>query len=72
MCCRECTPVENKTKEECHKALDKTLRKFDKVGFKIKIVECDGAFRSLMDEVSDGLDVDMNCANAGAHTPRAE
>ena len=42
------------------------------MGFRIKIVECDGAFRSSMEEASDGLHADMNWANAGEHAPRAE
>ena len=72
MHCRGCAPVEDRKNEEHCKALDKTSRKFDKVGFRIKIVECDGAFRSLMEEASDGLHADMNCVSAGEHVPRAE
>ena len=69
---RGCVPMENTKHDSCCKAIDKQLRQFDKAGFKIKSIECDGEHRAVMDEACDGLGVTMNYTNAQDHEPRAE
>lgn len=38
----------------------------------VKTIHCDGEYRSMMDEVKDSLDIEMNYANALDHVPEAE
>ena len=48
------------------------LRHYNKAGFTIKKIYCDGEFKSMMDTVSDELDIDMNYANPDEHVPEIE
>ena len=41
-------------------------------GFKINKIECDGEFKTIMDDVKDNLNVKMNYTNAKDHVPAAE
>ena len=38
----------------------------------LKSIDCGNGFRSMMDQVADGMDCRMNCANAQDHEPRME
>ena len=69
---RGLVPVENKDHKEYYRALDKILRFYNKSGFIIKTIHCDGEFRAMMEKVSDDLSVDMNYTNAQDHVPEAE
>ena len=69
---RSLVPIDSKVKAEHCRALDVILRKCNSAGFVIKMTHCDGEYRSMMDEVKDNLDVDVNCANAFDHVPEAE
>ena len=53
-------------------ALDVIFRQYNKAQFRISTIHCDGEFRSIMDDIKDDLDIDMNYANAQEHVPEAE
>ena len=69
---RSLVPIDSKKREEYFRALDVIFRKYNAVGFAIKCILCDGEYKSMMDEVKDDLDVDMNYANPQDHVPEAE
>ena len=65
-------PIEAKTRGDYYKALDVIFRHYNKGGFIIKIIYCDGEYHAMMNKVSDDLDVEMNYTNASDHVPEAE
>ena len=69
---RSVVPITSRTNEEYYRALDQVLRHYNRAGFKIKTIHCDGEYRSMMENVSDNLDVEMNFTNAQDHVPEAE
>ena len=69
---RAVIPISSRTHEEYYRALDMVLRHYNKAGFKIKTIHCDGEYRAMMAKVSDDLDVKMNFTNAQDHVPEAE
>ncbi len=69
---RSLVPMNTKQHDEYYRALDCILRHYNSGGFTIKTIHCDGEFRSMMEPVKDGLDVDMNFTNAQDHVPEAE
>ena len=64
--------VEDNTTENFYKVLDKVLRIYNSGGFRVEQIDCDGEFKSLMDQVADELEVQMNYTNAQDHVPAAE
>ena len=64
--------LEDTTKGSFYKALDKVLRRHNSGGYKIKRIECDGEFKSMMDDVKDDLNVEMNYCNPQEHVSVAE
>jgi hypothetical protein len=64
--------MENKQHEEYFRGLDVILRTYNKAGFVITAIRCDGEYREMMDIVSDELNVEMNYTNAQEHVPEAE
>src|SRR5210317_1178529 len=69
---RTCVPLLKRDAENLYEALDKTLRVYNRGGFKITRIECDGEFKTIMDEVEDNLGVRMNYTNARDHESIAE
>jgi hypothetical protein len=69
---RGLVPMDSRLAPELYRALDIILRVYNKRGYHIKTINCDGEFRTLMDEVSDGLDIEMNYTSKGEHVPEAE
>ncbi len=57
---------------ELYRALDVILRVYNKRGYHVKTINCDGEFRTLMNEVSHKLDMEMNYTSRGEHVPEAE
>ena len=43
------------------------IRHYKRVGFYVKNIECDGEFKSIMDEVRDEMGIEMNDANPYDH-----
>ena len=69
---RSVVPIDTKTQSDYYKALDVIFRQYNKGGFVIKTIYCDGEYRAMMNKVSDDLDVVMNYTNASDHMPEAE
>ena len=64
--------IDTKTQDDYYKALDVIFRQYNKGGFVIKTIYCNGECRAMMDKVSDDLDIVMNYTNASNHMPEAE
>ena len=60
-------PVDTKTQDD--KALDVIFRQYNKGGFVIKTIYCNGEYRAMMNKVRDDLDTEMNYTNASNHMP---
>src|SRR5210317_1695043 len=69
---RTCVPLPKQDVENLYKELDKTLRVYNRGGFKIIRIECDGEFKKIMDDVEDNLGVRMNYTNTRDHVSVAE
>ena len=69
---RSVVPIDTKTQSDYYKALDVIFRRYNKGGFVIKTIYCDGEYRAMMNKVSDDLDIVMNYTNASNHVPEAE
>ena len=72
LCHCGCECVEDNEKESFCKALDEMPQVHNKGGFKFQRIECDRAFESIMNEVSDKLDIEMDCVSAQDHVGTAE
>jgi hypothetical protein len=69
---RSLVPMNTKQHIEYYHALDQILRHYNRAGFVIRTIHCDGEFRGMMEKVEDDLDVDMNFTNAQDHVPESE
>jgi hypothetical protein len=69
---RSLVPMNTKQHEEYYRALDQILRHYNNAGFVITTIHCDGEYRGMMDQVKDGLNIEMNFTNAQDHVPEAE
>ena len=69
---RSLIPLENRTETEIYHALDVILRFVNDAGHYVKVINCDGEFKPLMDKVADELYVRMNYTTMGEHVPKAE
>ena len=65
-------PLANITKEECYRDLYVIIRYNNKPGFTFKRIECDGEFKSNMDEVRNDMGMETNYYNPDNHVPEAE
>jgi hypothetical protein len=69
---RSLVPINTKQHVEYYRALDQILRHYNRAGFVIRTIHCDGEFCGMMEKVKDNLDVDMNFTNPQDHVPEAE
>ena len=69
---RKAVPIENNTHKKYYKQLDKVLRVYHNDGYSVKTLHCDGKYKSMMDPVSDGMNVMMAYSNPGDHVPQVE
>ena len=60
MCHQSCEYLEDGSHDAHHQTLDKTLRVHDTGGHKITEIEHNNEFASLMDNVSDEMDIKTN------------
>ena len=65
-------PLANRTKEECYRDLGLVIINYKKTVFVVKCIECDGKFKTIMDEVSNDMGIEMNDSNKYDHVPEAE
>ena len=52
--------------------IDKILRFYNHVGVYIKTLHADNEFRSILNELLDKWDIDINLSNPGEHVPDIE
>ena len=57
-------PLSSRSHNDIYDALDQVLRFYNKSGYYIKTIYCDGEFKPLMDKIKDELDINMNYTNA--------
>ena len=69
---RSLVALRSRTADSLYSALDKMLRNYNDGGFTITDIQCDQEFETLMEEVSDQMDINMDYPPAGAHVPAAE
>jgi hypothetical protein len=69
---RGLVPMTSRVASELYRALDVILRAYNRRGYRIKTINCDGEFRTMMDKVNDKLQIDMNYTSRGEHVPEAE
>jgi len=69
---RSLIPLQSRDKDELYRGIDAILRNYNKAGFRIKELYCDGEFKALIDEVKDELNIDVNYTARGEHVPQAE
>jgi hypothetical protein len=69
---RSLVPMNTKQHVEYYRALDQILWHYNRAGFVIRMIHCDGEFRGIMEKVEDNLDVNMNFTNAQDRVPEAE
>ena len=48
------------------------MRHYNKGGFFIQLIHCDGEYKQLIEPVQDKLNATMNFANPGDHVSEAE
>jgi hypothetical protein len=69
---RGLVPLTSHVASELYQALDVILRVYNRRGYHIKTINCDGEFRTLMNKVEDSLDIEMNYTSKGEHFPEAK
>jgi hypothetical protein len=69
---RGLVPMTSRVSGELYRALDAILRAYNKRGYRVKTINCDGEFRTMMNEVNDDLEIEMNYTSKGEHVPEAE
>ena len=69
---RMCSSMQGTLHKECHKVLDRALRKHNAAGFRIKEISCDREHRGMLEKVQDNLDIAMNFTNTQDHKSKAE
>ena len=57
-------PMNSRPHTEIYESLDKVLRFYNKAGYYIKTIHCDGEFKAMMTKVSDDVNIQMNYTNA--------
>ena len=65
-------PLKSRSGEEYLRALQLIMRHYNKGGFFIQLIHCDGEYKQLIEPVQDKLNATMNFANPGDHVPEAE
>ena len=59
-------------KESFYTGLDKIMREYNGAGLTITEIRCNGAFKSIMNDVKDDMDIEMDYTTPGDHQPEAE
>ena len=65
-------PLKSRNVDEIYSGIDDILRNYNKAGFRIKTIHCDGEFKEFVDPIRDELDIDINYTSMGEHIPEAE
>ena len=70
--CRKVLPLPSRTAESMYKGINTVLRDYNKADMRVKVIRCDNEFCTLMDKVSNNMDIKMEYAAPGEHQPEAE
>ena len=54
---RSLVPLANRTASELYGGIDKVLRHYNAAGYRIKYMNCDQEFKSLLDPIMDDMDI---------------
>ena len=65
-------PLSNRIKEDCYRSLGVVMKHYNKAGYSVKLIECDGKFKSIMDEVSNEIEIEVNYVKPDDHVPEAD
>ena len=57
---------------EFYRAIDVITRDFNWADFEIGNIEADNAFKELLNQVKDEMEIKLDIANAGDYVPQAE
>ena len=68
---RKVVAIENNSHEEYYNKLDKILKMYYNGSTIVKTLHCDGKYKSMMDPVSDGMNITMAYSNPGNHVLQA-
>ena len=69
---RSVVPIDTKTQDDYYKALHVIFCQYNRGRFVIKTIYCNREYCTMMNKVSDNLDIVMNYTNASDHVPEAE
>ena len=69
---RGLVPLNNRFAEELYRGLNVVMRHYNSAGYEIEWIDCDREFKSVMDEIKDKLDNNINYMAINAHIPEAE
>jgi hypothetical protein len=69
---RGLVPMDSHMASELYHALNIILRVYNKRGYRIATINCDGKFGTLMNKVNNKLNIKMNYTSKGEHVPEAE
>ena len=64
--------IPSRTSKDLYAGLDNIFRLYSGAGFRISKIYTDQEFETIMDEVKDELDVEMQYSTSQAHVPEAE
>ena len=62
----------NRDADSMYGGLDVVLRSYNKVGFYVKKIQCNNEFCTLMNDIMDDLDIEIECVPQDDHVPKAE
>ena len=65
-------PFGNRRKEKYSRVFDEVMRHYKNLVFAIKRIECNGKFKSSVDEVCDDMGIEMNSENPDEHVTESE
>ena len=57
---RKVVPLENCTTKSLYKGINMVLRDYNKANMQAKVICCNNEFRTLMDEVANKMDTDVD------------
>jgi hypothetical protein len=69
---RSLIPLTSMTKDSIYAALDKIFQLYNNAGFFIKVINCDGQFKPIVDDIKDDLNNDKNYTSKDEYVPEAE
>ena len=72
MKCLTANHLKLRTRQSCHRAMDKVFGRCNNAGFQIARIECDREFKPVMEPIKTAMGIHMNHASAHEHVPEIE